>query len=324
MAAIEQYLAEIGAHRSEIGTMTTEEEQRIAEQIQSEVAPLRRLLEIRARTRIEIAVVALQADGKNGMRKKLRACISDARRNATPKAIKNELQISISRECRALINQLVKSQLHMVAAIARKFWGLPFEDLVAEGNNGLTDAALKFDGRDGNQFNTYAQYWVVQRMIRAIKNKRRTVRIPVHVDQLMGRVSRAQEKLKNQLGREATYKELADYISVSEKDIEKARRLLADDGTVSLDSRQNNKDGDGPERYESFETRGPEIDDTVAVREAMAALTEDKRRVVIEYVLGGRSLKEIGRSMDFSHEWIRNIRNEALAELREALGAALD
>jgi RNA polymerase sigma factor (sigma-70 family) len=222
--------------------------------------------------------------------------------------------------------KMIESNLRLVVSIARRFTatGLPLSDLVQEGNLGLLRAVEKFDWRRGFKFSTYATWWIRQAIARGAADRgARTVRLPVHMDEQVGRLRRAQARLVELLGREPSDAELAAELDMPERRV--AWLLAVAQATVSLDTPVGD---DGP-RLQDFvedqEAPGPDVLAIEAVgREALAAaltaLPERERQVLIlRFGLDSgtpRTLEEVGTVMGFSRERARQVENAALAVLR--------
>jgi RNA polymerase primary sigma factor len=228
---------------------------------------------------------------------------------------------------------LVRANSRLVIAMAKKYMnqGVPFLDLIQEGNLGLMKAADKFDWRRGHKFSTYATWWVRQAITRALADQGRTIRVPVHMSDRIRRVYQTSRRLEQELGREPTLSEIAAEIGLTprkvERTIEIARRPLSLEKPVGED-----QDSELGEFVEDTDQDQP------AESAALAMLREDIERVltslsqrearVLELRYGladghAYTLKEVGEKFGLTRERIRQIENEALARLREPHRAAL-
>jgi RNA polymerase primary sigma factor len=224
-------------------------------------------------------------------------------------------------------SRLVNSNLRLVISNARKYQGheLPLLDLIQEGILGLIRAAEKFDWRKGYKFSTYATFWIRQAIQRALDNRARTIRIPVHLGQRERKIARAHRDLLAQLGREPTDEEIAKAAELTVDELEEAR--AASRVVTSLDRPVGEGEDTAFGALLASDERGPEEEVDILLREdalrrALDQLPERERAVVkLRYGVGGDEptpLIETGRRLGISQDTVRRLERKALAELAES------
>ena len=223
--------------------------------------------------------------------------------------------------------QLVNSNLRLVISNARKYQGLelPLLDLIQEGILGLIRAAEKFDYRKGFKFSTYATFWIREAIQRAIANRARTIRIPVHIGQRERKIGRATQELIASLGREPTDEEIARAADMDVRDVRDPREAAR--VVTSLDRPVGEDDDTSLGALLPSDRLQPDEEVEIALRvdalrAALERLPEREREVVkLRYGVGGDDptpLSETGRRLGISQDAVRRIERRALSELAES------
>lgn len=246
--------------------------------------------------------------------------------------LKPEQEAELARRIRdgqhEALEHLVKANLRFVVSVARQYRnrGLSLSDLISEGNAGLVRAAKTFDEKKGCKFISYAIWWIRQRILQAIAEQSRIVRLPLNRAGTLSRIGKTSGELGHELGREPTAGEIADHLDLTEKEVTDTLKVSIPH--LSIDA-PTSEDDDGSLREVIPDMDAPSPDSDVISRslqedvaEALESLSEREAKILTLYFGIGReealTLEEIGRILGLTRERVRQIKEKAIKKLRHA------
>ena len=240
--------------------------------------------------------------------------------------LSHQQEVHLSRRTKAgdkrARQRLIEKNLRLVVSVAKKYrgYGLPFEDLIQEGNIGLMKAVEKYDPERGFRFSTYATWWIRQAVQRAVADKGRMVRVPAHMTEKIRKLVRTQNQLSAELGREATDEEVAEWLEWSADEVREVKEVVPD--PMSLDRPLNTEEsasslGSFIEDERASDTPGEVIREAEEawLGEAVGGLPERHRHILVRrYGLDERkpaTLAEVGDELKMSRERVRQVQRQA-------------
>jgi len=225
--------------------------------------------------------------------------------------------------------EMVSANLRLVVSVARRHLnrGLHFLDLIQEGNIGLMKAVDKFEYRRGYKFGTYATWWIRQAMTRAIADQARTIRLPIHINEIISKLNRASQALVREKGREPTLDEIAEKMGVTQEKVQKILKITKK--TISLETPIGEEGdsclGDVIEDKEAICAQDVVIrsERTRQIQKVLSTLDKREEKIVrMRFGIGEKqdhTLEQVGQGFDLSRERIRQIEDKALGKLRHSI-----
>ena len=294
--------------------------------------------------RMEKAIREVEKHGEPGMKRKDSDKMRRTARMVKRKVNKMEMECGLSpNQVKEVVKaiekgeamakeakgEMVYANLRLVVSVARRHLnrGLHFLDLIQEGNIGLMKAVDKFEYRRGYKFGTYATWWIRQAMTRAIADQARTIRLPIHINEIISKLNRASQALVRENGREPALDEIAEKMGVTQEKVQKILKITKK--TISLETPIGEEGdsclGDVIEDKEAVCPQDAVIrsDRTRQIQKVLSTLDKREEKIVrMRFGIGEKqdhTLEQVGQGFDLSRERIRQIEDKALGKLRHSI-----
>ena len=274
-------------------------------------------------------VALLKADQEVDLAKRIEAGLYAEQRLASGEDLDPETRHDlawIAEDGHLAKNHLLEANLRLVVSLAKRYTGrgMGFLDLIQEGNVGLVRAVEKFDYAKGFKFSTYATWWIRQGVTRAMADQSRTIRVPVHMVELINKVTRTQRDLQRELGRDATPAEIAKQLELTEDRVKQVQQYgrdpislytpIGDDGATEIYELIEDLDAINPVDAASFVLLQDQLDDVLETLEQREAGVIRMRYGLLDGQ--PKTLDEIGKAYNVTRERIRQIETKTMSKLR--------